>query len=150
MGEIICIPLALLRLAEPFVYYEIFNQCRNFAYCIANLCCMNKYKRSKSQIFRNDRSDSLDSFLNKSCNIEFVSLILLGINNFMDLQKHLYEIENQRRESRRETLKSEQTRKRVCCCCWKTVNTKCKKIKIDKSSNHTKFTFCNIEYNNID
>lgn len=60
--------LAVIRLAEPYV----FQQLR------ASFCKNTKQEKCKFC------KEALCSFVNSAMNIEFVYIILLGINNFMD------------------------------------------------------------------
>ena len=66
-------PLALVRLYEPYVWQTMKLE--------INKMLKVKKKKKKSTACA---KESLCSFLNSTCNIEFVYLILLGINNFMD------------------------------------------------------------------
>lgn len=70
----------------------------------------------------------LHSFLNKSINIELVSVILLGINNFMDLHMKMVEKENLKKSNKNynahvnnmllkaKTRVHERKRRTICCC----------------------------------
>jgi hypothetical protein len=64
------IPLSLVYLLEPYVF-QVF---------ISSIQC-NKLKNKK--INKKYSAKSLNSFLNAAMNIEFVSMILLGVNNFL-------------------------------------------------------------------
>jgi len=64
------IPLSLVYLLEPYVF-QVF---------ITSIQC-NKLKNK--QIRKKYSAKSLNSFLNAAVNIEFVSMILLGVNNFL-------------------------------------------------------------------
>ena len=74
MFELIGVPIALVRILEPFVFQE-------FKIVIKKYFCCTK-KRSVKKLEFSD--ESLCSFMNSVANIEFVYLILLGINNFME------------------------------------------------------------------
>ena len=64
--------LAVVRFREPYVWTKFTNSFKK-------LCC--KKKRNKEHLFANE---SLCSFINSAMNIEFVYLILIGINNHME------------------------------------------------------------------
>ena len=94
MPFLIGIPMALIKISEPFVYFEIIGSAKNVFRTLTNtICCKSKAQKEQDLLKAKKSgkyvSEPLDSFLNQSINIEFVSLILMGINNFMDLQKHL-------------------------------------------------------------
>ena len=74
-----------------------------------------------------ESSAPLHSFLNKSINIELVSVILLGINNFMDLHMKMVEKENLKKSNknynalvnnmlRKANNRVERNRRIICCC----------------------------------
>ena len=44
LGDFIEMPMALLRLAEPFVYHEIFLQVKDLGTYFRNCCCFKKEK----------------------------------------------------------------------------------------------------------
>lgn len=44
LGDFIEMPMALLRLAEPFVYHEIFLQVKDLGTYFRNCCCCKKEK----------------------------------------------------------------------------------------------------------
>jgi hypothetical protein len=69
----------------------------------------------------------LNSFLNSAMNIEYVSLILLGINNFISLK------ENEKNIRSSIDLSAE----------------KDMKMKINKTNNQSKITFCNMQFQNV-
>jgi hypothetical protein len=71
--ELIGVPLALIRLYEPYVWQTMKLE-------LNKIKKGKKIKKTKTKFAK----ESLCSFLNSTCNIEFVYLILLGINNFMD------------------------------------------------------------------
>ena len=64
------IPLALVYLFEPYVFQVFLHEIK-----------CNKLKNKK--ITKKYSARSLNSFLNAAVNIEFVSMILLGINNLL-------------------------------------------------------------------
>ena len=74
MFELIGVPIALVRILEPFVFQEFKIMIKKY------FCCTKK--RSVKKLEFSD--ESLCSFMNSVANIEFVYLILLGINNFME------------------------------------------------------------------
>lgn len=90
--ELIGVPLALIRLFEPYVFQTFKKEMGLLAYK-ARRCCSRD--RSNSQVKKPTRkqasfaSASLCSFLNSAMNIELVYLILLGINHFMENQEIL-------------------------------------------------------------
>ena len=71
--ELIGVPLALIRLYEPYVWQTVISETNKSLK-------MKKQKKEKAKF----ADESLCSFMNSTCNIEFVYLILLGVNNFMD------------------------------------------------------------------
>ena len=74
---IVGVPIAMLRLSEPYVK-QVF----------AETFCSSKLQQSMiSQQRVRYSSDSLDSFLNSAMNIEFVYLIILGVDSCMDYLK---------------------------------------------------------------
>lgn len=84
--------LALIRISEPMVFQEALNTCGRLAKP-RELCCKKKEKESRLDFKRNLKEEneakmrfskeSLCSFLNSSVNIEYVYLILTGIQKFM-------------------------------------------------------------------
>ena len=77
MFEFIGVFIAIVRISEPFVWQEFKIFIKNYIPC--------KQQKQKSNLRPLKFSDeSLCSFMNSAANIEFVYLILLGINNFMD------------------------------------------------------------------
>ena len=72
--ELIGVPIAIIRISEPFVYQEFKAMIQKF------FCCTKKRAEKKLEF----SDESLCSFMNSAANIEFVYLILLGINNFME------------------------------------------------------------------
>lgn len=64
--------LAMIRLSEPYVW-------KHFGQDMKHL-----FKRKSNQQKVKFSSEPLCAFANSAMNIEFVYLILLGINNFMD------------------------------------------------------------------
>ena len=68
------IPMALLRINEPYVWNTLKNEVRS-------LCNCGK-KDSQAKKIKKYSSESLDTFINSAMNIELVYLILLGINQF--------------------------------------------------------------------
>ena len=95
------VPLALIRLFEPYVFHEFKRQVAKFCKGLSNKCCcccrqrsrdqsnaqsiLNKITKKRAKNKYNE--EPLCAFLNQSISIEFVSIILLGVNNFMDIQK---------------------------------------------------------------
>jgi hypothetical protein len=65
--------LALICLFEPFVWYEF----KKSLFCV---------KKTKKNAFN---QDSLETFLNSAMNIEFVYLILVGVNSHLDQRNML-------------------------------------------------------------
>jgi len=72
------IPLALVRFLEPFVLQEFIA---SFWKTLRSLRCQKEKKKRKRVRYSHE---PLCAFVNSAMNIEFVYLILLGINNFMD------------------------------------------------------------------
>ena len=76
------IPLALVRFLEPFVLQEFKADLSRLFRKICGCCgCRDKDEKKKVVRYSNE---PLCSFVNSAMNIEFVYLILLGINNFME------------------------------------------------------------------
>ena len=76
------IPLAFVRFLEPFVLQEFKADMGRFFRYIGNLLGMRREAKKRKRVsFANE---PLCSFVNSAMNIEFVYLILLSINNFMD------------------------------------------------------------------
>lgn len=73
--------LALIRLSEPFVYNHFKRDVKKF---------FSKFFKKKDNMVEEKEekfsNEPLCAFANSAMNIEFVYLILLGINNFMDNQ----------------------------------------------------------------
>ena len=65
--------LALICLFEPFVWYEF----KKSLFCV---------KKTQKNAFN---QDSLETFLNSAMNIEFVYLILVGVNSHLDQRNML-------------------------------------------------------------
>ena len=100
MLNLSALPIALIYLSEPYTWFEFKVALSDFAMRCCS-CCQTrdddsisarklfdrsltvKEKKSKKQKFR---KEGLNSFLNSAMNIEFVYLILLGVNNFMENQ----------------------------------------------------------------
>ena len=70
--DLICgVGIAFLRLREPYIFNELLRVCRI------------KRKRQRDKLGDNYSEESLNSFLNSAYNIEFVSVILKGMNKHM-------------------------------------------------------------------
>ena len=74
-------PLAMTRILEPYVFQVVKKDI---------LCCFYKKKAKKYKY----STQSLNSFLNSAMNIEYVSLILLGINNFMSVKDNTSQMQS--------------------------------------------------------
>lgn len=73
--------LALIRLAEPYVFKQLYHEFLN----LGRKCKFCKKQKKITKIEKIKFSnEALCSFVNSAMNIEFVYIILLGINNFMD------------------------------------------------------------------
>ena len=117
--------LAYIRLVEPFVLRNLKTELKLFWYKIT---CRKRsnYKKLKKPKFS---KESLCSFMNSAMNIEFVYLILIGINNFMeklDTNDH-------------EKILSERNGGRGLT----------KRITMDKNNKTTKITFHSIQFADI-
>ena len=84
---------------------------------MVNSICPKQSKEVKKKQFSDE---PLCAFANSCMNIEFVYLILLGINNFLDTSREL-------------DAKAEG-----------------KQLKITKNKDDTQITFCNIRFNDIE
>jgi hypothetical protein len=71
--------MLILRISEPFIYQNLKTDLDR----ILNCC------KSKKEILKHKKysSEPLCAFTNSAMNIEFVYLILVGINNFMEIQQ---------------------------------------------------------------
>ena len=75
------IMLAVVRFFEPFVYKTFKLE----MYKIFGCSCFKKKNRRHKLIKDEDHSShTLCQFMNSAMNIEFVYIILIGINNFME------------------------------------------------------------------
>mmetsp|Transcript_29301 Transcript_29301/g.44130 ORF Transcript_29301/g.44130 Transcript_29301/m.44130 type:complete len:111 (+) Transcript_29301:1152-1484(+) len=86
--DMIGIPLAFIRFLEPFVFQEFKADLKRACSCIGNTLRCRRHddeddeKKPKKKVKYSN--EPLCAFANSAMNIEFVYLILLGINNFMD------------------------------------------------------------------
>jgi hypothetical protein len=71
--------MTCIRLAEPFVWTNLKTDLRKLFRC----------KKSEKQKRAKYSKESLDSFLNSAMNIEYVYLLLLGINFTLSNEQHL-------------------------------------------------------------
>lgn len=115
MWNCLGILLAMIRLSEPYVWNH-FKQDIKYLF--------NRESSTSKQKFS---SEPLCAFANSAMNIEFVYLILLGINNFMDS---------------RETRKNSYQRNDI--------QQKASKLKIENHGKSTRITFCDIKVKDID
>lgn len=72
--------LTILKITEPFVFMEFKKHLRLMSNKIC-CCCAQKLNRSKEKI----DNQPLCGLINKSINIELVSLILLGIGSIIEV-----------------------------------------------------------------
>lgn len=66
--------MAIQRLSEPFVWYAIVDDLKSMLRC-RKQSSTNKLKYSK---------ESLNSFINSAMNIEYVFIVLTGINFYLE------------------------------------------------------------------
>jgi len=83
--DILGIILAFLRLMEPFVMQEFLRNVRKFLHWVA----CRRVKRKGLTL--NYSKEPLCSFVNSAMNVEYVSVILLGITNLMENRKRINE-----------------------------------------------------------
>lgn len=78
--------MAIIRLLEPHVYNNFKKDLKWLLNKIRFKCCRTKKKSNFCFTIKETKisKESLQSFANSIMNVEFVYLILLGINNFMD------------------------------------------------------------------
>ena len=70
-----CVSMSMIRLLEPYVF-------QTFTEFVRGVCCFERCKKTKDRKPKVKFSEeSLCSFLNSAMNIEFVSLILVGIQS---------------------------------------------------------------------
>lgn len=77
------VPIIFLRLCEPFVLQELKKVCRR------QILRDKGYQGNNVQYSK----ESLDTFLNSALNIEFVTLIIQGVTNVMDLEIYASEVD---------------------------------------------------------
>lgn len=81
--------MAILRVSDPFVYKELFYQFSIYLWSKQSqdkslaITSIKKQKRKKVDLSK----ESLCSFLNSSLNVEYVYLILVGIQKFMAVEE---------------------------------------------------------------
>ena len=125
------VSLALVRLFEPIVYQTFKSDLK-----ILYLKCVRSKKRKRREIVNKDQfaKEGLTQFMNSAMNIEFVYLILIGINTFMeDMGK--------KEQSHEEVLSQRRGKK-------ERVPTM-SKITMDKNQNSTKITFHEVKFADI-
>ena len=82
--NLIGIPLALIRLLEPYVFSIFKYEVRKFKYWLrSKICCSSRSIKpfKKKGKFS---TDSLQTYVNSMMNVEYVYLILVGIRTFME------------------------------------------------------------------
>lgn len=78
--QFVGIALALVRMTEPYFWRHMVSDFKNLFRRIFCFLCSKPDNESKKQRYSNE---PLCAFANSAMNIEFVYLILLGVNNFM-------------------------------------------------------------------
>ena len=82
--EVIISLVAIIRLIEPHVFSTL-------RYELKSLCSLQKIEREDKEKEKKRRkkelsNEALCTFVNSAMNVEYVSLILLGINEFMGVE----------------------------------------------------------------
>lgn len=116
--------LAVVRYSEPYVKESFKAEVRKVFRCKQS----KKSKSKKIKVKNSFLKDGLDQFTHSAMNIEYVYLILMGINTCMQ-EKHQQSSHQQLINSRSDN--------------------ETKKIKIDKKPGRTKITFSQIKFEDV-
>ena len=137
--ELIGVPLALIRLFEPYVFQTFKKEVRLLVYKARRYCSRDRSKscaKKPSEKQASFASASLCSFLNSAMNIELVYLILLGINHFMENQEMLETEEATSARARSDAVTSRLRRQN--------------KVLINKDAERTKIILEDVQFENPD
>jgi heme exporter protein D len=117
--------IAFIRFSEPFVYHQFLSDVYNLR---RRLCARSKASKLKPDKFA---VQPLCAFTNSAMNIEFVYLILLGINSFMEHQLMLKNFPNQDNKQMKKKNKDSS-------------------IIIEKKNGFTRITLCELKLKDIE